>query len=54
MPNTREKQKLIELLDDAFLKSDANYGMPSTNQVADHLIANGVTIRGTDDIPQNN
>ena len=42
MPNTREK--LIELLDVAFLESDANYGMPSTNQVADHLIANGVRL----------
>lgn len=42
MPNTREK--LIELLDKAFLESDSNYGMPSTSQVSDHLIANGVTI----------
>ena len=39
------KEKLIELLDAAFLESDANYGMPSTIQVADHLIANGVTVQ---------
>ena len=40
-----DRERLIELLDAAFLESDANYGMPSTSQVADHLIANGVTIQ---------
>ena len=40
---TSKREKLIELLDDAFLESDTNYGMPSASQVADHLIANGVT-----------
>ena len=39
------KEKLVELLDNAIIDSDDNYGFPNTNQVADHLIANGVTVR---------
>lgn len=35
---------LIELLDKAFLESDDNYGRPNTDQVADHLLANGVIV----------
>ena len=36
--------KLMELLDDAILESNDNYGLPNTNQVADYLIAHGVTV----------
>ena len=39
------KEKLVELLDNAFIDSDDNYGLPNTNQVADHLIARGVTLQ---------
>ena len=39
------KEKLVELLDNAIIDSDDNYGFPKTNQVADHLIANGVTVQ---------
>jgi hypothetical protein len=35
------KERLVELLDEAFIKSDDNYGMPNVNQVADHLLADG-------------
>ena len=37
--------KLVELLDNAIIDSDDNYGFPNTNQVADHLIRNGVTVQ---------
>ena len=37
-------EKLVELLDNAIIDSDDNYGFPNTNQVADRLIANGVTV----------
>ena len=37
--------KLVELLDNAIIDSDDNYGFPNTNQVADHLISNGVTVQ---------
>ena len=39
------KEKLVELLDNAIIDSDDNYGFPNTNQGADHLIANGVTVQ---------
>ena len=39
------KEKLVELLDNAIIDSDDNYGFPNTNQVADHLISNGVTVQ---------
>ena len=38
------KERLVELLDKAFIKSDDNYGMPNVNQVADFLLANGVVV----------
>ena len=38
------RDRLVELLDKAFLESDDNYGMPCTEQVADHLIENGVIV----------
>ena len=37
--------KLLELLDNAIIDSDDNYGFPNTNQVSDHLISNGVTVQ---------
>ena len=39
------REKLVELLDNAIIDSDDNYGFPNTNQVADRLIANGVTVQ---------
>ena len=39
------REKLVELLDNAIIDSDDNYGFPNTNQLADHLIANGVTVQ---------
>lgn len=37
-------EKLVALLDNAFIDSDDNYGLPNTDQVADHLISHGVTV----------
>ena len=39
------REKLVELLTNAIIDSDDNYGFPDTNQVADRLIANGVTVQ---------
>ena len=39
------RERLVELLDNAIIDSDDNYGFPNTNQVADHLIRNGVTVQ---------
>ena len=39
------KEKLVEMLDNAFIDSDDNYGLPNTDQVADHLISYGVTVQ---------
>lgn len=39
------REKLEELLDNAIIDSDDNYGFPNTTQVADHLIAHGVTVQ---------
>lgn len=39
------REKLVELLDNAIIDSDDNYGLPNTDQVADHLIAHGVTVQ---------
>ena len=39
------REKLVELLDNAIIDSDDNYGFPNTIQVADHLIAHGVTVQ---------
>lgn len=38
------KNVLEKLLDEAFLASDSNFGMPNTTQVADHLLKNGVVV----------
>lgn len=35
-----QKDRLIELLDDAFIHCDDNFGMPNSSQVADHLLDN--------------
>ena len=42
------REKLVELLDNAIIDSDDNYGFPNTKQVAEHLIANGVTVQEFD------
>ena len=38
------RDRLIELLDEAFIKSDDNFGMPNTMQFADYLLKHGVII----------
>lgn len=38
------REKLMKLLNYAFIDSDDNYGFPNINQVVDHLIARGVTV----------
>lgn len=45
---TAMRDRLIALLDKAFIKSDDNFGMPNVNQVADYLIANGVILPPAD------
>ena len=44
MQTEKQRERLVELLDKAFLECDDNYGRPCTEQVADYLIANGVTV----------
>ena len=39
-----ERDRLKKLLDEVFIKSDDNYGIPNIEQVADYLIANGVVV----------
>lgn len=39
-----ERDRLKKLLDEAFIKSDDNYGMLNSNQVTDYLVANGVVV----------
>lgn len=39
-----QRDKLSDLLDTAFVKSDDNYGMPNLNQVTDYLLNNGVIV----------
>ena len=39
-----QRDRLIELLDNAFVKCDDNYGMPNSSQVADCLLANGIMV----------
>lgn len=38
-------EMLVELLDEAFCKSDDNFGVPNVKQVANYLIAHGTTVR---------
>lgn len=38
------RDRLIELLDEAFIKSDDNFCMPNTTQFADYLIEHGVIV----------
>ena len=37
-----DRERLINVLNEAFIKSDDNFGIPNIEQVADYLIANGV------------
>ena len=37
-----ERERLIELIEQAFNQADYNYGMPNTEQVTDYLLDNGV------------
>ena len=39
-----DRERLINVLNEAFIKSDDNFGMPNIEQVADHLLANGVIV----------
>lgn len=44
MQTEKQRERLVEFLDKAFLECDDNYGRPCTEQVADYLIANGVNV----------
>ena len=37
-----DRDRLKKLVNEAFIKSDDNFGMPSIKQVTDYLVANGV------------
>ena len=39
-----DRERLTELLENSFIKSYDDFGMPNINQVADHLLANGVIV----------
>ena len=39
-----QRDRLMGLLDNAFVKCDDNFGMPNTSQVADYLLDNGVIV----------
>lgn len=39
-----ERERLIEILNEAQLKCDDNYGMTNTTQMADYLLENGVIV----------
>lgn len=44
MQTEKQRERLVELLDKAFLKCDDNYGRPCTEQVADYLMSNNVVV----------
>ena len=44
MENEKQRERLVELLDKAFLECDDNYGRPCTEQVADYLMSNNVVV----------
>lgn len=44
MQTEKQRERLVELLDKAFLECDDNYGRPCTEQVADHLMSNNVVV----------
>lgn len=39
-----DRDRLIKVLNEAFIKSDDNFGMPNIEQVTDYLVANGVVV----------
>lgn len=44
MQTEKQRERLVELLDKAFLECDDNYGRPCTEQVADYLMSNNVVV----------
>ena len=44
METEKQRERLVELLDKAFLECDDNYGRPCTEQVSDYLLKNGVKV----------
>ena len=44
MQTEKQRERLVELLDKAFIECDDNYGRPCTKQVADYLISNNVVV----------
>ena len=44
MQTEKQRERLVELIDKAFLECDDNYGRPCTEKVADYLIANNVVV----------
>ena len=44
MQTENQRERLVELLDKAFIECDDNYGRPCTEQVADYLMSNNVVV----------
>ena len=44
MQTEKQRERLVELLDKAFIECDDNYGRPCTEQVADYLMSNNVVV----------
>lgn len=44
MKTEKQMERLVELLDKAFIECDDNYGRPCTEQVADYLMSNNVVV----------
>lgn len=44
MQTEKQMERLVELLDKAFIECDDNYGRPCTEQVADYLMSNNVVV----------
>ena len=44
MQTEKQRERLVELLDKAFLECDDNYGRPCTEQVSDYLMSNNVVV----------
>lgn len=52
MQTEKQRERLVELLDKAFLECDDNYGIPCTEQVADYLMSNNVVVLPENALPE--
>ena len=44
MQTEKQMERLVELLDKAFIECDDNYGRPCTEQVAEYIMSNNVVV----------